>query len=148
MSRLIWALLITLAILLSPVQGELRWRKTWSGSLGWCWRIAWLGMGLRRGRGLGSWNWHSLQILVAGMLRYGRLQHWQCYTEIGFRDPALTGQWLGLVSGLPPELGRCFHLTFSRCGWQSRGRLRGSMPVVGVLLLGLRLVLAKKGIKP
>jgi hypothetical protein len=66
-----------------------------------------------------------------------RIQSWQGGVEIGFADPALTGQCLGLIAALPPQLAQHLRLTFARIGWHGWGslviRLRG-WQVLGLAL--------------
>ncbi|GAB4213776.1 MAG: hypothetical protein OHK0012_10520 [Synechococcales cyanobacterium] len=92
----------------------------------------------------GDGPWHHLESqrgrwlqLWAG-LRHIRLQDWTTYTEVGFRDPALTGQWIGLISSLPPAVSRCIHLTFTRSGWRTQGSLRAKVRVIWLLIWGMR----------
>jgi hypothetical protein len=65
------------------------------------------------------------------------IQSWQGGVEIGFADPALTGQCLGLIAALPPQLAQHLRLTFARIGWHGWGslviRLRG-WQVLGLAL--------------
>lgn len=143
---LLTLLFLGLGIVALPIHGEVRWRKTWSGSLGVCWRVTGLGIPLNQGRMrrqilMTDWpqGWRQRWRIIRWLLRFGRVHHWQVSADIGFRDPALTGQWLGVISALPPVIGRCIHLTFTRTGWQLRGKLQGSIALGWLLALGLKL---------
>jgi len=129
-----------------PQQHLLRYRKPWQGSLAWVgeWR-GWRGLALlgsRRG-----WEWRCGSLYVRGhwpawvgcrlsfadwprfwpllrRLAEGiQIQSWRGGLEIGFADPALTGQCLGLLATLPPSLACHLRLTFAHTGWHGQGSL-------------------------
>jgi hypothetical protein len=134
------------AFLLWPQRVILRYRKTWIGPLGWmgCWHLP-AGQMLWIDRLGWRWRWGSLQMQgrwpprVRGhcspidWLRYWpyllaignqiHLTSWQGEVEIGFTDPAVTGQCLGLIAALPPPLAHHIRLTFTRVGWHGQGSL-------------------------
>ncbi len=126
-----------------PQQLLLRYRKPWQGPLAWVgeWR-GWGGLtwrGSRRG-----WEWRCGSLRVRGRWPRDRcspgdwprywphlwnlgkrlhIQSWQGGLEIGFANPALTGQCLGLIAALPPLLAQHLRLTFTRSGWRGQGSL-------------------------
>lgn len=134
------------AFLLWPQRVNLRYRKTWIGHLGWmgCWHLP-AGQLLRVNRHGWRWNWGSLcwrggwptgvssHFSCSDWPRYwpylldiGKQIHfksWQGGVEIGFADPAVTGQCLGLIAALPLQLAQHIRLTFTRIGWRGRGSL-------------------------
>lgn len=109
-----------------PQQLLLRYRKPWQGPLAWVgeWR-GWRGLALRGSRR--GWEWRCGSLYVRGhwpawvgcrlsfadwprfwpllrRLAEGiQIQSWRGGLEIGFADPALTGQCLGLLATLPPR---------------------------------------------
>ncbi|MFQ3583460.1 MAG: hypothetical protein SNJ85_00800 [Cyanobacteriota bacterium] len=132
--------------LLWPQRLILRYRKTWLGPLGWrgCWHLP-MGQRLRVNRHGWHWRWGSLSRHGRWPTRMGgrcspsdwprywpylldigkqlSLKSWQGGVEIGFADPAVTGQCLGLIAALPPQWSQHIRLTFTRVGWQGQGSL-------------------------
>ncbi|MEN9222238.1 MAG: hypothetical protein Q6M04_07350 [Thermostichus sp. BF3_bins_97] len=129
-----------------PQRVILRYRKPWRGHLAWSWQWHWLGGLVLQGTHRGwRWRWGSLcwcggwpksrrcNLTWADLLRYGpalfrlgrqiHLQTWKGGLEMGFADPALTGQGIGLIAALPPQLAQHIRLTFTRVGWQGQGSL-------------------------
>lgn len=143
-------------LLFWPQQLILRYRKPWQGPLAWIWKWhGWGGWAVRGSRRGWEWRWGSLRLRGRWPAQRGErcsprdwpylwklgkqlhIQSWQGGVEIGFADPALTGQCLGLVAALPPQLAQHLRLTFARIGWHGWGslviRLRG-WQVLGLAL--------------
>ncbi|MEN9226500.1 MAG: hypothetical protein Q6M54_13630 [Thermostichus sp. DRC_bins_24] len=129
-----------------PQRVILRYRKPWQGRLAWIWQWHLPGGLVLQGTHRGwRWRWGSLwwrggwpQSKKRGftwadlprfgpaLLHLGRQMHWKAWRgglELGFADPALTGQGIGLLAALPPQLAQHIRLTFTRVGWQGRGSL-------------------------
>ncbi len=49
------------------------------------------------------------------------LSSWQAAIELGFNDPSLTGEYLGLLYAMPPKIQRSLRMTFEQEGIRSRG---------------------------
>ncbi|MGQ9838432.1 MAG: hypothetical protein ACUVRV_10815 [Cyanobacteriota bacterium] len=156
--------------LLWPQRLKLCYRKTWMSQLGWIgyWHLP-AGQRLQLNHRGWWWRWGSLHwrrrwptgvgntLLPSDWLRYwpylldmGKQIHltsWQGGIEIGFADPAVTGQCLGLIAALPPQLAQHIHLTFTRIGWCGQGslhiRFRGWRMLGPGLKLGWQLWQAK-----
>ncbi len=157
-----------------PQQLLLRYRKPWQGRFACRWQ--WHGFGgltLRGSHRGWEWRWGSLHIQgrwpVQKRNRFSppdwprywpylwnlgkqlHVQSWQGGVEIGFADPAVTGQCLGLIAALPPQLAQHLRLTFTRIGWHGQGslvvRFRGWQVLGPVLKLGW-LVLTGQGSLP
>lgn len=150
------------AFLLWPQKLKLCYRKTWISQLSWMgyWYLP-AGQRLRVNHRGWRWRWGCLcwhgrwptgvgPVFFPGdQLRYwlyvldiGKQLHlisWQGGVEIGFADPAVTGQCLGLIAALPPPLAQHIRLTFTRIGWCGRGSLHIQFRVWRMLGPGLKL---------
>jgi hypothetical protein len=144
--------LLVAALLWIPGDLYLKWRKPWGGSLVVWLQIRWLKAVIhvqaRRYRwqwfywqGSQTWNrdpsvlinqnlFPAIKHLIAAQptdQSFGQLYRQvtvEGWLELGLRDPALTGQWIGYLGGLPLPLASRIQLRFDRVGWRSRGWLQ------------------------
>lgn len=130
-----------------PIHLRIRWRKPWAGSLVIRWRLSWVLILFNLQLAGGRWRWQgdstvgserfSLVLKRLGLPKRAaiwipilsrlsariRVMDGQGRLEVGLADPALTGQWIGVIAGLPPGLARQVRLSFSHQGWRSQGSL-------------------------
>ncbi|NJL97494.1 MAG: hypothetical protein HC924_00995 [Synechococcaceae cyanobacterium SM2_3_2] len=153
MMVIIGILTLLVAILLwIPADLHLKWRKPWGGSLVVWLQLGWLLAVIQVRARRYQWKWFCWQgsqawhgdpsvVINVGMIKrlimakprnYPFVQLFRKATaegwlEIGLRDPALTGQWIGYLGGLPPPLASRIRLRFDQFGWRSGGWLRARL---------------------
>lgn len=142
---LIWTAICWLIVVIAllPWQVKLRWRKLWQGAVAFKLEIRFTGLGggiefNRRSRPI-AWLLARMEVMQRRsptiILRQSRrklafaaaiapavaISHWAIHAEVGFDDPSLTGECLGLLSAMPSAVQQSIRITFDRVGIRSRG---------------------------
>ncbi len=159
-------LIALIALLQFPIDCVVAWRKPWGGSLAIGIRVEWLGAGVELKSRHCRWWWgpfssttpHNILRQVVSSSKLGALgshlpllsrQAWMLYhhpsvaseacgwIQMGWGDPVVTGQWIGILASLPPPLARRIQLRFDQQGWRSRGWIRLRIPLVLLVLKGM-----------
>ena len=145
-----------------PWRVSLRWRKAWDGPLAIQARIyspgQWYTFACARHsrivQTLQHWLWPPGVNTPGGQLRQARrnvrilsalrpamsVSVWVHKTQVGFDDPSLTGECLGVLAAMPRFVQRSISITFERVGCCSRGRLDVTVKPIA---FGWRLVWAR-----
>ncbi len=159
--------LALLAVLQIPIDCVVAWRKPWGGSLAIGIRVEWLGAGVELKSRHCRWWWGKVSSTTShNILRQlfssskklvalgphlplisrqvvSLFHHPSVVSEaygwiqMGWGDPVVTGQWIGVLASLPPPLARRIQLRFDRQGWRSRGWLRLRIPPIPLILRGI-----------